>query len=120
MKVMAFVLSAALLAGASVAQAQTVETRQVATRDLDLSSPKDVKRLYGRIQSVAADMCQSAEGYPTVAEAERTCQREAVNETVARIHAPLLSELHTQKVYAQARKDVHLAEAPSQQAVRGK
>lgn len=120
MKVMIFILGAALLAGAPMAQAQTVETRRVATRDLDLSTPKGVEQLYSRIQSVAEDVCQSSEGPLTAAEAERVCQLQAVDEAVARFNSPLLNRVHAEQVPAQTQGDKRLAEQSAKTTLRGK
>ncbi len=120
MKVVVFVLGAALLSGASMAQAETVETRRVATRDLDLSTPKGVERLYSRIQSVAEDVCQSSEGPLTAAEAERVCQVKAVDEAVSRFNSPLLNRLHAAHAPAQAQGEMRLAEQSAKTTLRGK
>ncbi|ADU14819.1 UrcA family protein [Asticcacaulis excentricus] len=120
MKVVVFVLGAALLSGASMAQAETVETRRVATRDLDLSTPKGVERLYSRIQSVAEDVCQSSEGPLTTAEAERVCQVKAVDEAVSRFNSPLLNRLHAAHAPAQAQAEMRLAEQSAKTTLRGK
>lgn len=120
MKVMVFILGAALLSGASMAQAQTVETRRVATRDLDLSTAKGAQRLYSRIQSVAEDVCKASEGPLTTAEAERVCQVEAVDEAVARLNSPLLNHLHAAHVPTQPQGQMHLAEGTAHAARHGK
>ncbi len=60
--------------------------------DLDVSKIKGAKTLYLRIQYAAEVVCQSAATWGKK-EAE-ACVRKAVNEAVARVDVPLLSQYH--------------------------
>ena len=63
--------------------------------DLDLSSAEGVRRLYVRLRSAAAEVCVPLESASAAGATEhRTCVNMAIDNAVAAINRPLLSEYH--------------------------
>ncbi len=95
-------LSAAMLgvAGfttAASAQERIADQRPVYSRDIDFNKPSQVRALYGRLQIVAHELCQSDDNDPMTAEADRACEAQAVTDAVRDINQPQLTRLDDQK-----------------------
>jgi len=73
--------------------------RTVSLRGLDLSSPRDVKRLHGRLYRAARAACDGQRSYPRdyITEVLRPCMKDAMDRAVAQIHSPVLTAFHVQK-----------------------
>jgi UrcA family protein len=77
---------------ASDSPATTTVTYPVGYSDIDISTTKGAKTLYLRIRFAAETLC---EGAATWGKKEgETCVQNAVNDAVARVGAPLLSQYH--------------------------
>jgi UrcA family protein len=77
---------------ASDSPASATVTRPVGYSDLDVSTTKGAKTLYLRIRYAAETLC---EGAATWGKKEGdACVHKAVNDAVARVDAPLLSQYH--------------------------
>jgi UrcA family protein len=77
---------------ASDSPATATAARPVGYSDLDISTPKGAKTLYLRIRYAAETLC---EGAATWGKKEgEACVNKAVNDAVARVNAPLLSQYH--------------------------
>lgn len=64
--------------------------------DLDLSSTRDIRTLYGRIQAAAWSVCRDMPPRPVSIESVQ-CRRNLVDEAVSRINQPALTALHSRK-----------------------
>jgi UrcA family protein len=77
---------------ASDSPATTTVTYPVGYSDIDISTTKGAKTLYLRIRFAAETLC---EGAATWGKKEgEACVHNAVNDAVARVDAPLLSQYH--------------------------
>jgi UrcA family protein len=78
---------------------------KVSYGELDLSKPAGAQALYKRIRNAAYIVCGGNEGPIAAVYTTRTrCFRTAVNEAVAKVNAPLLTALHTNKTTRVASK----------------
>jgi UrcA family protein len=77
---------------ASDSPATATVTRPVGYSDLDISTTKGAKTLYLRIRYAAETLCESAATWGK--KEGEACVHKAVNDAVARVHAPLLSQYH--------------------------
>ncbi len=82
-------IGANALASDSPGSAATV-TYPVGYSDLDISTPKGAKTLYLRIRYAAETLCESAATWGK--KEGDACVQKAVNDAVARVDAPLLSQ----------------------------
>jgi UrcA family protein len=78
------------------AKAGDAPTEVVSYRDLDMSQPQDVQRLYSRLKKAAADVCHPE---PSIGELVRhavwqQCYSQALEGAVAKVNAPQLLALH--------------------------
>lgn len=79
--------------------------------DLDVSTVEGVKRLYVRLRSAAAEVCVPLESASAAGASEhRACVNRAIEDAVAGINRPLLSEYHRSQTKGHLRV-VKLAEA---------
>ena len=79
--------------------------------DLDISSMEGTKRLYVRLRSAAAEVCEPLESASAWGASEhRACINEAIADAVATINRPLLSQYHRSQTKTGTRV-VKLAEA---------
>ena len=74
----------------------TLVERTVDVRDLDLSSPRDVKKLYGRLYRTARFVCEAQRSYPRgyIKEVVRPCVRSALDKAVLQVGSPALAAYH--------------------------
>jgi UrcA family protein len=77
--------------------------------DLDISQIKGAKVLYLRIRYAAETLCQSAATWGK--KDGDACVRKAVNDAVARVNSPLLSQYHQLRSDAEKARLEHLAKA---------
>jgi UrcA family protein len=78
-------------------------SRRVSYADLDISKPAGAKVLYRRIQEAAKQVCVfNASTDLRVAERERACIEQAIDNAVKRVNSTALTDLHSAKV-------IHLA-----------
>jgi UrcA family protein len=79
--------------------------------DLNVSTAEGVKRLYVRLRVAAAEVCVPLESASAAGASEhRACVAKAIDDAVAGINLPLLSEYHRSQTKGQLRV-VKLAEA---------
>jgi UrcA family protein len=76
----------------------------VSYSDLDLSSRKDVSRLYGRIKRAAQEACDN----PPLNELTRlvrykSCLDQAITDAVARVNVPQLTSMHEAEMHRLSR-----------------
>jgi UrcA family protein len=94
-------ISVAMLGAAGFAAAASAETvsdqRPVYSRDIDFNKPSQVRALYGRLQQVAHDVCQSDAQDPMSREADKACEAQAVSDAVRDINQPQLTRLDDEK-----------------------
>jgi UrcA family protein len=94
----------ALLLSVTPARAETaasgpdeveVHSETVHFDDLNLSSPKDAKRLYTRLRGAAETVCGDYDVRDFVDTREaRKCENDAVAEAVAKVNQPLLTSVY--------------------------
>lgn len=77
---------------ASDSPAAAMVTYPVGYSDLDISTAKGAKTLYLRIRYAAETLCAGAATWGR--KEGKACVNKAVNDAVARVHAPLLSQYH--------------------------
>jgi UrcA family protein len=77
---------------ASDSPAAATVTYPVGYSDLDISTAKGAKTLYLRIRYAAETLCESAATWGK--KEGEACVHKAVNDAVARVDAPLLSQYH--------------------------
>jgi UrcA family protein len=78
-------------------------SRRVSFADLDISKPAGAKVLYSRIKVAAQQVCVfNASRDLRVAERERACIKETIDDAVKRVNSTALTELHSAAV-------IHLA-----------
>jgi UrcA family protein len=96
------VLPALLIAHSSVTRASNVEPPSVTVnyQDLNLDDPKDIAKLYRRINSAAATVCVSAEGPQSVNRAFwntwHDCMNRATGNAVQAVHDERLGAYYWQ------------------------
>lgn len=91
-------LGAAGFAAAASAQERVADQRPVYSRDIDFSKPSQVRALYGRLQAVAHEVCESdGERDPVTQAADDACEAQAVTDAVRDINQPQLTRLDDQK-----------------------
>jgi UrcA family protein len=79
--------------------------------DLDVSSVEGAKRLYARLRRAATEVCEPLESASAAGASEqRACVTKAIEDAVADINRPLLSEYHRLQTKGRIRT-VKLAEA---------
>ncbi len=79
--------------------------------DLDVSTAEGVKRLYVRLRVAAAEVCVPLESASAAGASEhRACVNQAIDDAIAGINLPLLSEYHRSHTKGRLRV-VKLAEA---------
>jgi UrcA family protein len=90
-------LFAVCLLGTTVAGAAPSATRsvEVSYRDLDLTTPSGVAKLYRRIQAAARSVCQYEPTSPREQTLWQYCVRPTVDAAVTKVNNPLLTELHS-------------------------
>jgi len=78
---------------------KTLVERTVDVRDLDLSSQRDVKKLYGRLYRAARVVCEARRSYPRayIKEVVRPCVRGALDQAVLQVGSPALTAYHEAK-----------------------
>lgn len=78
---------------------KTLVERTVDVRDLDLSSQRDVKKLYGRLYRAARVVCEARRSYPRdyIKEVVRPCVRSALDKAVLQVDLPTLTAYHMTK-----------------------
>jgi len=88
-------LSSSVLAGIAHAEQRVV----VSTEGLDLSTQAGAKAFYSRLSHAVVDGCGGAPTSFLGSEEERfqACYKAAMDEAVAKAHAPLLAQLHAGK-----------------------
>lgn len=90
------VLGCTAIGGTALAQEPTVAsntaTYPVGFSDLEVSSMKGAKTLYLRIRHAAETVCESAATWGK--KEGETCMRKAMDDAVARVDAPLLTQYH--------------------------
>ena len=93
----ALALFAAGLLGTATVWAGPPATRsvEVSFRDLDLSNPPGVAKLYRRIQAAARSVCQYEPTSPREQIIWQFCVRPTVEAAVAKVDNPLLTALHS-------------------------
>ena|SRR5579875_2096896 len=102
-------LAAALLATPFAAQAQALASDQptavaVTARDLDLNNPSDANRMLGRLGDAALEACGASPfSLPQYRDAVRRsdCYRNGVDQAVASLDAPALSDAYHHHSYVQ-------------------
>ncbi len=109
---LAFGGSAALAAETSAspangASAHAAVTYPVRYEDLDVSSPHGAKILYLRIRYAAEMVCGSAASWGK--KEGQACVSKAIDDAVARINRPLLSQYQQQNTQSEKSGLVHLA-----------
>jgi UrcA family protein len=92
-----FALGGAAIGGQACAQepkaaSTTTVTYPVGYSDLDVSTMKGAKTLYLRIRFAAETLCESAATWGK--KAGQACVAKAVDDAVARVNRPLLSQYH--------------------------
>ena len=88
-------LSCAAIGGNALASdfpAATTVTSPVGYSDLDVSTMRGAKTLYLRIRFAAETLCESSRTWGK--KEGEACVQKAVNDAVARVDAPLLSQYH--------------------------
>jgi UrcA family protein len=83
-----------VIAGSPTARSATV-SYPVRYSDLDVSKMKDAKTLYLRIRYAAETLCESAASWGK--KEGQACVNRAVNDAVARVNAPLLTQYNQQR-----------------------
>ena len=70
--------------------------RTVTIRDLDLSSDRDIKTLYGRLSRAARIVCDANRSYPTayIRAVLRPCVNSALDRAVVQVESPALTAYH--------------------------
>ncbi len=99
-------LGSLLTAQAALATPAQGEVKTVAVhyRDLDLSQPKDAKRLYWRIKSAARIACDNdPESDLARLAAYKSCLREAIADAVAQVKSPQLTSIHQAEIQRSSR-----------------
>ena len=90
------VLGCTAIGGTALAQEPTVAsstaTYPVGFSDLEVSTMKGAKTLYLRIRHAAETVCESAATWGK--KEGETCMRKAMDDAVARVDAPLLTQYH--------------------------
>ena len=78
---------------------KTLIERTVEVRDLDLSSQRDVKKLYGRLYRAARVVCEAQRSYPReyIKAVVRPCVRSALDKAVLQVGLPTLTAYHMTK-----------------------
>jgi UrcA family protein len=94
-----FTLGCTALGGAALAQEPTAasttntsETYRVGFSDLDVSTMKGAKTLYLRIRYAAETLCENAATWGK--KEGEACVRKAIDDAVARVDAPLLTQYY--------------------------
>jgi UrcA family protein len=82
----------ALAAQPAVGEVRELVTYPVGYRDLDVSKLKGARILYLRIRHAAETLCESAATWGK--KEGDACVRKAVNDAVARVDVPLLTQYH--------------------------
>jgi UrcA family protein len=101
------VLTAVALTGFLTAHAASAapadagpRTAVVKYRDLDLSQPKDVRRLYGRIKSAAREVCDNDPGFDVHRlSIFKSCMRDAVSDAVSQVQSPQLTNIRQAELH---------------------
>lgn len=89
----------ALVFGASVHAAETIEQRVVQYGDLNLNSPQGVAKLYKRISSAARSVCgPSAPVSLSFIAAQRQCRAQAIAAAVQDVNNANLTAHHLQRI----------------------
>ncbi|BEV12696.1 UrcA family protein [Asticcacaulis sp. DW145] len=110
-----------LFGAAGTVQAQNLMGREathkvVQINDADLQSASGLKTIYAQLEKTARKACDSGVfNDRDIEESDRACAREALNNAVADLNQPALSQLHAEKtgqapsVYADRRDGQTLA-----------
>jgi len=90
-------LFAVCLLGTTMAWAAPPATRSIGVsfRDLDLSTPSGVAKLYIRIQAAARNVCQYEPTSPREQTVWQFCVRPTVDAAVTKVNNPLLTALNS-------------------------
>lgn len=97
-----------VIAGSPAAHSATV-SHPVRYSDLDVSKMKDAKTLYLRIRYAAETLCESAASWGK--KEGEACVNKAVNDAVARVNAPLLTQYNQRRSKGEKAGLVQLAKA---------
>jgi UrcA family protein len=95
--------AASMNALGAASAADTPPTRRVSYADLDISKPAGAKVLYRRIDAAAHRVCVfDARMDPGIAQRQRACIKQAIDNAVKSVNSAALTELHAANV-------IHLA-----------
>ncbi len=94
---------------ASDSPAAATVTYPVGYSDLDISTAKGAKTLYLRIRYAAETLCEAAASWGK--KEGEACVHKAVNDAVARVHAPLLSQYQQLRSKSDKASPAQLAKA---------
>lgn len=100
-------LAAALTANLASATTVDDEARQVVVRysDLDLSRPEDARRLYGRIQSAAREVCENFRSHDLQrAQIYKQCMDKAIADAVAKLQSAQVAAIASADIQHMAKR----------------
>jgi UrcA family protein len=107
------VLTAALVAGATIADASTMDDAMHVTvrySDLDLTRVQGASVLYRRLHRAAEIVCASSDGQGIQrAVGYRTCVAESLSRAVVHVDQPILSAYHQTQIDARKPAPIRIA-----------